>query len=76
MSNHHTLIFYIHEGIISDGVFKFQNDQKIEPFQQLFDGALELLPDPLNEDLTLMEEILTKFRKDMMMQLMALKESA
>ena len=50
--------------------------QKIEPSQQLFDGALELLPDPLNEDLSLMEEILTKFRKDMMMQLMALKESA
>ena len=70
------MIFYIHEGIISDGVFKFQNDQKIEPFQQLFDGALKLLPDPLNEDLSLMEEILTKFRKDMMMQLMALKESA
>ena len=54
----------------------FRMIQKIEPSQQLFDGALELLPDPLNEDLTLMEEILTKFRKDMMMQLMALKESA
>lgn len=43
--------------------------------KQLFEDAFELLPSVTEIDKSLIDDILSRFRKEMMMQLMALKDS-